>query len=620
MSRPLDRFFDPRRKTRRTRKSRQRRRLPLARSMGRLRALLIAVGVVFSLAAGRAVQVQAIDASNLAATAADQITVARALPAFRGEITDRNGEVLAMTSDTVKVYANATQILTNGRMAEQMTERDHEVVATAPARLADLLVQYLGGTAEEYLPKLTATGKGAQYQLLRAEVPAATYRELAIAVADAGLLGLFSVSAPTRVYPNGPLAANVIGFINQEGKGASGLEQALDATLAGKDGKEVYEASPNGRIPLGNSVLTPPVNGRDYQLTIDAGLQWQVEQILADRVRHAKADSGMAVVLNVKTGEILALANSPSFDPNDTSKSDVEDLYNRAITDSFTPGSVQKTLTFAAMIDVGLVKATDVVEIPSRIKSGDHHITDAWSHGKIKLLARGVLAKSSNVGTIVLARKLPKQTLHDYLVNFGLGAKTGVGLPGEATGSLPPADMADYTRDGVAFGGSGVTVTLLQEAAAIAGIANGGIYNAPRILASATLPDGTSENLLDVEPRRVVSEQTSKEVVSMMEAMVQQNASRAFTVEGYRTGAKTGTSRKFDPDCQCFRGLVTSIIGVGPVEDPQILAYVVLDNPQRGSSGGGVAGPAYQHIMSIALPRYGMAQSKTKAPTLPIEP
>lgn len=600
--------------------ARRPKRLPLAPSVTRVRMLLIVVGVIFSLAAGRAVQVQAIDAGNVAAEAAEQITVVKDLPAFRGEITDRNGEVLAMTNDTVKVIADAKMIATNGRMNAEMTAKDKEVAAAAPAQIADLLVRFLGGTAEQYLPKLTATGTGASYQVIAKKVPTATFRQITQAMSDAGLVGLRSESSPTRVYPNGRLAANVLGFLKEDGTGASGLEQALNSTLAGTPGKEIYEASPNGKIPLGNSVLTPAINGQDYQLTIDATTQWQVEQILGDRVRQTKADSGMALVMNIKTGEVLSLANYPSFDPNDTRGTDPKDLYNRAVTDAYTPGSVQKTLTFATMIDQGLVKATDVVTIPSKIKSGDHHIEDAWVHGKLKMYARGVLAKSSNVGTILLARKLSKQTLHDYLVDFGLGAKTGIGLPGEATGSLPGADMADYTRDGLAFGGSGVTVTLLQEAAAVAAVANGGVYNAPRILKSHTLADGSVEEFTSAQPRRVISEKTSTQVVSMMEAMVQSSAAKTFTVDGYRTGAKTGTSKKLDPSCGCFRGLVTSTIGVGPVEDPQILVYVVIDKPRRGSTGGAVAGPAYQQIMSVALPRYGVAQSTTKAPKLPVEP
>jgi len=617
VSRPLDRFFDPARKP----AARRRRvRMPLARSVRRLRALLIAVAVVFSLAAGRAVQVQAIDATTVAQEAADQITVTRDLPAFRGEITDRNGEVLAMTADTVKVMVNAKMIATNGRMNGEMTAKDKEVAPLAPQRIADLLVRYLGGTAADYLPKLTATGPGSQAGLIKARVPAATYRELAQAMSDAGLVGLSSLSAPTRVLPNGSLAANIIGFINEAGEGAGGLEYALNSTLAGKTGKEVYENSPNGKIPLGTSVLIPAQNGLGYQLTLDAGLQLQVERILSERFRQTKADGAMAIVTNIKTGEILALAQAPTFDPSNVAKADPKSLGLRAITDPYTPGSVQKTLTFAALIDQGLVKATDVVDIPGKIKSGDNYVSDAWTHGKIKLLARGIVARSSNIGTIKLSRKMTKQSLHDYLVAFGLGAKTGLGLPGESRGILPAADMPDYTRDGVAFGGSGIAVTLVQEAAAVGAIANGGVYNAPHILAARSTADGKQEQLPTAAPRRVVSERTSKEVVSMMEAVVMQSASHIFTVDGYRTGAKTGTSKKLDPKCNCFRGLTVSTIGVAPVEDPQILVYVVVDNPQRGSSGGSVAGPAYQDIMSLALPRYGVTPSRSKSPTLPIEP
>ncbi len=614
MTRPLDRFFSSRPKRR------HRLRLPVAQSAARLRILLIGIAVIFSLAAGRAVQVQAIDAGNVAEEAADQITVARQLPAFRGEITDRNGEVLAMTADTVKVIADAKMIRTNGRMNADMTAKDQQVAATAPQQLADLLVRFLGGTADDYLPKLRATGKSESYQQIAKKVPASTYRELAQAVSDAGLVGLSSESSPTRVYPNGYLASNILGFLKEDGTGASGLEQTLNSTLAGKAGKEVYESSPNGKIPLGTSVLIPAENGQNYILTLDAGLQWQVDQIIGDRVRQTKADSGMALVMNVKTGEILALSNYPSFDSNDPSSAEPADLYNRAITNAYTPGSVQKVLTFAALVDQGLVKASDTVKIPGRIKSGDDYVTDAWSHDTIELLARGIVAKSSNIGTIIEARKASKQSLHDYMVAFGLGAKTGVGLPGESRGSLPAATMPDYTRDGLAFGGSAVTVTMLQEAAAVAAIANGGVYNAPRLIKSHQNADGTTSEEATAEPRRVVSESTSREIVSMMEAVVVNSTSGTFTVDGYRTGAKTGTSKKLDPTCNCFRGLVTSTIGVAPVEDPQIVAYVVVDNPQRGSSGSAVAGPAYQDIMSIALARYGVTQSKTTAPKLPIEP
>ena len=226
MSRPLDRFFADRARSGSSRKRRV--RLPLARSVGRVRSLLIVVAVVFSLAAGRAVQVQAIDANNVAAEAADQMTVSHVLPAFRGTITDRNGEVLAQTQDTVKVIADARQIRTNGRGSAPLSDADREAAAAAPAKIAAILVQYLGGVPEDYLPRLTASGTGESYQPIRQKVPAATYRQIIAAMAEQKLVGLRSENQPTRVYPNGVLAANILGFVNDNGDGASGLEFALD--------------------------------------------------------------------------------------------------------------------------------------------------------------------------------------------------------------------------------------------------------------------------------------------------------------------------------------------------------------------------------------------------------
>lgn len=594
-------------------------RLPLASSMRRLRVMLIGVAVVFSVAAGRAVQVQAVDADAVAAEAANEITVTRTLPASRGEITDRNGEILAYTEATVTVIADPEMIRTNGKFDEAMTSNDEEVAATAAQRIAELMVTHLGGTVEDYLPRLTLEGK--RYAIVARNVSAASYSRLATAIDEAGLIGVHRESSPTRRYPNGEVAAGVVGYVNKEGVASGGLELALDSVLAGTDGLEEYETSPNGKIPLGESELIPAQDGRDVKLTLDLGLQWQAEQILADRVRVSEADSGILIQMNVKTGEILALAQYPSFDPEDYGSYDVDDLGNRAVSEVYEPGSVQKVLTFAAMLDAGIVRPTDVVEVPGKIKSGSSWIADAWSHGDETYYARGVLAKSSNVGTIILARKMDKADLQAYLTSFGLGSKTGIGLPGESAGILPGPDMPDYSRDGLAFGGSAVAVTAIQEAAAIASVVNGGIYNAPRLIASTVNEDGAVEEYPTQDPRRVISEEASQEVVSMMEAMVVNNASGTFVVDGYRTGAKTGTSQKIDPETgRRGGGIGASTIGVGPVEDPQILTYVVIDNPQRGSFGGSVAGPAYQDAMQVALARYGVPQSTTKAPDLPVAP
>ncbi|MGC4152982.1 MAG: penicillin-binding protein 2 [Propionicimonas sp.] len=594
-------------------------RLPLASSMGRLRVMLIAIAVIFSVAAGRAVQVQAVDADAVAAEAAKEITVTRKLPAFRGEITDRNGEVLAYTEATVTVIADPDMIRTNGKFDEPMTSRDQEIAATAASRIADLMVTHLGGVVDDYLPRLTAPDK--RYSIVARNVSAASYSRLAAAMREAGLIGLHRESAPTRRYPNGEVAAGVVGYVNKEGVASGGLEMVLDSVLSGKDGLEVYELSPNGKIPLGESELVPAQNGRNVKLTLDLGLQWQAQQIIADRVRVAEADSGIMIQMNVKTGEILSMAQFPSFDPADYGSYDIENLGNRAVSDVYEPGSVQKVLTFAALLDSGTIRPTDVVEIPGKIKSGSSWIADAWQHGDETYYARGILAKSSNIGTIMLARKMKKADLQAYMSSFGLGAKTGIGLPGESAGILPGPDMPDYSRDGLAFGGSALAVTAVQNAAAVASVVNGGIYNPPRLIASTVNADGVEDEYPVGEPRRVISPEASAEVVSMMEAMVTNNTAGTFTVPGYRTGAKTGTSQKIDPKTgRRGAGIIGSTIGVGPVEDPQILTYVVIDKPKRGNFGGSVAGPAYQDGMQIALARYGVAPSTSKPPKLPVAP
>ena len=584
--------------------------------------------LVFSLVVGRTFQLQTTDVSAAVAAAADRITQTHPLPATRGTITDRNGEVLAYSDPTVAVVCDPKLIRTNGKLDDPMTDKDVAFAQDAPARTAALLAEHLGGTAEDYLPALTKEGE-VRYSLLARGVSPAAYARLDTALAEAKLIGIAKESAPTRRYPNGTLASNILGHIqyapDDRGnsyaiKGAGGLELTLDQTLTGVPGKESFDTSPNGRIPLGTNLIVPAVDGQDYQLTIDAGLQLQVEQLLADRVQAAQAPWGTAVVMNLATGEVLSLANYPSFDSNSPGTANPADLNNRAVTDPFTPGSVQKLLTYAAVLNEGITKPMDVLSVPGKIKSGSDTIYDAWSHGTIDLYAQGIIARSSNIGMILLARQLETAKLHDYYTSFGLGATTGIGLPGESAGEIGGPDMPGYARDGMAFGGSAMLVTTVQEAAAVASVVNGGVYRPPTIIKSTTLPDGSVEPYPAAEPRRVVSEQTSAQVASSMEGMAVNSGTNIFKVPGYRVGTKTGTAKLYKASCHCFSGYTTSTIGIAPVEDPQLLVYVVIQDPQVGASGQEVAGPAWKDIMTVALGRYAIPASTTKAPALPVRP
>ncbi|MDN5726192.1 MAG: penicillin-binding protein 2 [Propionibacteriales bacterium] len=569
---------------------------PLSRTATRLNAVLVVCAILLSLCAGRLLQVQAFDTEGDAAAAAARLQQAQPIPAARGEITDAYGSVLATTEPAFAITADPT-----------LTSPD-------AAAIADVLVSHLGGQPADYLPALTKPD--ARFAYVAKKVPAATYARVVAELNDRELKGIYREVDPIRSYPNNGLASNIVGFTGWDGKGQGGLELSMDDQLSGTDGKEVYDQAPNGnRIPLGSNVLDKAVNGTNYQLTIDAELQWMVERGLAQQAKDTKSKTGTVVVMNVKTGELLALANYPSFDSNKPGAGKPDDLGNRAVQSAYEPGSVQKVLTMAAVIDDGKAADDTRVVVPGRIQSGDLKIKDVWEHGQIKLTPRGILAKSSNIGTVLVARQIPKQRLYDRLRDFGLGQPTGIELPGEAAGYLPSRDMPDYSRDQIAFG-QGLSVTAVQEAAAVAGIVNGGVYNPPTIVKGATDTNGNPVEVTRPEPRRVVSDKTSTMVTSMMEAILDRDGYQKMVgVQNYRSGGKTGTAQRYNADCNCYRGRTTSYVGVAPIEDPEILTYVVLDDVRGGDSGARTAGPLFRDVMEFALPRYGVLPSTTKPTT-----
>ena len=577
----------------------------------RLRVLIVLVAIIFSFVGARAVQIQVFNGKAVAAQAATDMTVARSVPAVRGTITARDGSVLALTESTVNVVADPKRISTNGKELTTMTQADRDKAASAPAAMADIIAPALGLDRAEVEAKLRKTDS--QYQLLAKQVAASTWSSLNTALTEAGFIGITRESNPSRVYPYGSVASNVVGFMS-DGKGAAGLERSLDSTLTGTPGREIFETSPMGKIPLGNQVLTPAVDGTDVQLTLDTDLQWMVEQRLADRVKEVSGNWGVAIVMDVETGQLLSLANYPSFDANNPGDAKAEDTGNRGVNAVYEPGSVQKVLTLASLLDAGLTTPDTTYKIDGTIDVGEHTVKDSFTHGPIDITTRGILVRSSNVGAITAARAMPAAKLRDYMVKFGLGTKTDLGLPGEVSGSVPPPDMAQYQADSMAFG-YGVSVSAVQMAAAVAAVANGGVYTEPSLI-KATGTEGAMNPAEAPASHRVVSEEAAHEVVKMMEQRTIYNDAQ-IGIPGYTSGAKTGSARLASTSGG-YSGQVASIVGVAPVDDPQILVYVLVARPDTEGAGLGMAGPVYKDIMSLAVPRYGVTPSasidKTQLP------
>lgn len=613
-------------------------RIQLEDPAKRLRALLISILVVLTLFMGRALQLQAFDSKAYASKAAAQMTHAVDLAPQRGTISDRHGTVMAATVPAVKIIADPSMIARNGvdkRM--DLTEKQRLIgEANAPA-MARILVKHLGGKEADYLKSLTAkdkNGKLLSWAVVVPQVESSVWNKISKDLRAGGPVpnvkrgapywyGLFKEDNPKRIYPSGSVGGNLIGLVrgddNAQGRSTAltGVEKSLDKALTGTPGREVYESSAYGRIPLGTDVLTPAIDGTNYTLTIDATMQQTAEAALAKGATTAAAATGTAIVMNAKTGELLANANLPSYDPNQISKVAAKSgLVNRSVESIYDPGSVQKVLTMAALADKGLVTADTRVLVPPKLASGGSYINDSYPHGAVPMTARGVIAKSSNIGTVMLTRRLDKASLVDYLKSFGLGSRTGIELPGEQAGLLPKPDMPDYSRDQIAFG-QGLSVTPVQEAAAVASVVNGGIYNSPTLVKSAATADGKPVALPTRTPRRVISKEASAQVRDMMEAVTQLDPKKR-AIDGYRVIAKSGTAERSNGKGG-YSGFTASYVMAAPAEDPQILVYVLLYEPLNGHQGSGVAMPIAKDIMTLALPRYGVLPTTTPAPDKPIE-
>ncbi|CAL9548606.1 Penicillin-binding protein PbpB [Streptomyces sp. enrichment culture] len=602
--------------------------LKLGSPRPRLRMIGLALTLVMTAFVVRLLQVQAVDASTYVAKAEQNRYVVHTLPAERGGITDRNGVALASTVDAYDITADPT-----------MFTREQLKVGDGPEQAAALLAPILGEDQEELAAKLRPENRELRYvRLARGKTPEVwnQIKDLKTALAKKAekddsavnvLAGVFADPSSKRIYPNGDLAAGILGWVNSEGEGSGGLERKLDKTLAGEDGEIRYAQSGGRQVPTIGANETPAVPGSDVELTIDRDIQWAAQHAITEQVEESAADGGYVIVQDTRTGEILAMANSPGFDPNNLAEADPAALGNAALQDAYEPGSTAKVMSMAAVLEENAATPTTHVVVPNRLHRGDRLFKDDVDHPTWYLTLNGVLAKSSNIGTILATGQLGKtqqeanRVLYSYLRKFGLGSYSGLGFPGETKGILAPPDQWSTSQQYTIPFGQGVSINAMQAASVYSTIANGGVRVEPTLVRGTKGPDGRFTPAPEPERTRVVSEKTAKTLSRMLESVVddEEGTGTKARIPGYRVAGKTGTANRVDPVTGKYHGYTSSFAGFAPADKPRVTVYCAIQNATKGSYfGGQICGPVYKQVMEFALKTLQVPPTGTAPANLPV--
>ncbi len=542
--------------------------------------LLVFVLIVFTVFAGRLLEIQAFRGDALAAAAVDQRTTTVKVLADRGDILDARGVPLAITVESRHITVDQTLV-------------------SDPLGTAQAIAAILGTPAGPLVERLTGDRR---FAYVVKDITPEQWRQ----IDELGLVGIYSERALERVYPSGDVAANVVGFVGGEaGGGLAGIEYAMDDRLGGIDGWRTFERVSGVAIPGSAETVEEPQPGSPVQLTIDRDIQYVAQRALANEVMATGAESGSIVVMDPRTGDILALAAVPTFDANDPGAADEANRGNRAITDVFEPGSTSKVITVAAVLEEGGADANTMFDIPPTLDRGGKTFHDATDHGGYEWDLATILAQSSNIGTVLAAETVPEDRVFSYFEKFGIGQPSGVGLPGESPGYLPPMDTWSATTFPTLAFGQGFSVNAIQMADVFSTIANDGVRMPARIIADPAVPSG--------EGVRVVSERTAKTIREMLERVVADGGTAPMAgIPGYRVGGKTGTAQVIDPECGCYDGdTIGSFIGMAPIEDPELVIAVTIVKPKVTQMGGELAGPVFREVMTYAL------QAQRVAPITP---
>jgi len=573
---------------------------------GRGRVALIGVVVIAAwLGMGyRLFEIQVVRAAELAQEGLSQRLVTKEMAPQRGKIFDRNGNLLAMTVDAQSLFA----------VPDQVTE---------PLWVAQQVGGLLSVDQDTLYHRLTSDS---DFVYIKRQVDGV----LAQQILDLGLDGVFAHPEPTRVYPAGTVASHVTGFVNIDGDGQEGLELVYDDELRGVPGHAEYERDRAGHvIPQGHTNIVPAIPGVDLVTTIDLPLQYQAQKATQKCVETTNAASCWAVVLDVETGEVLAMVGAPVFDPDtrqtlDPTCDDAEDpaacraFSNFVIRGIYEPGSTEKMITVAAALQEGEVSVGTVIpEVSDELelldgacRSGDDDVFGCYrdfdKHDTEDMTVRDIFTRSSNIGTIKIAEELGEPLLVDYIKGFGLGEKTGIDYSAEASGILR-FDAGCQTCLASAAIGYSVAVTPLQMAAAYAAVGNDGVWNTPHIVRSKVDAEGETE-IGGIETRKVVSPGTALLMRQLLASVVDDGTGRNAAVEGYRVGGKTGTANKLDENGRYTDITRASFVGMAPIDDPKVVVAVMVDAPDYDHRTGGLAAaPVFAEIMEQALHRLAVS-------------
>lgn len=555
----------------------------------RARVVLLALAFVPLLGAllVRAVKLQVVDGGKLSGMAKEQYVRPVTLPGRRGEILDRRGSSLAASVEVDSIFADPKELPEAHKAARALAS----ALELDPAKLE------------------TSLGASRHFAWIKRQ---ATPQEV-VAVKALELPGVGYVKEPRRFYPQRELAAHVLGFSGVDGEGLEGVELALDGLLKGKPREIEGLRDARGRqMIVGGAVPAEALEGATVTLTLDRAVQYLTEKVLAEAMTKANAAGGSAVVLDPATGEILALASVPTFNPNEPARYQRQALRNRALTDQFEPGSTFKVFTVAAALEERAVRPSDSFFCENgRFAIGRHAIHDHGGYGSLDV--GRILQVSSNIGAAKIAEKLGREKLAAYQRAFGFGVKPGTGLLGEAKGSLPfpKSEIALATQS---FG-QGLTASAVQIAAAFGAVANGGALMRPYLIARVVDPDG--EVVMQREPervRQVISRGTSQELLRMMRLVVQKEGTAPLArMDEWEVAGKTGTAQKAEDGVYSVHKRTASFVGIAPAEAPRLVILVVIDEPQGDVYGGLVAAPAFKEIAKGALAHLGVPPSPSLA-------